>query len=203
MYMRNIFFAPGEIYHIFNRGVDKRIIFQEYADYKRFMTTVSSLCTMGTAQPSQGKPIGIEIFAYCLNPNHFHFIVRSNSKKSITMFMHQLGTSYSKYFNIKNERKGRLFEGSFKAKRVSSDAYFFWLMSYVTFNAQVHGIVKKAAHYRWCNFNELFGFTPRRITTDVKNLLGFDRRDDSYMKICLENANMMSETKSMKKFLLE
>ncbi len=196
-------FVAGEIYHVFNRGVDKRKIFQDAEDYQRFLNTVLSIKQDGTTRNFHLRPIGIELYAYCLNPNHFHFVIRSQTEKALSLFMQQLCTSYAMYFNLKNLRSGRLFEGHFKAKHVSKDAYLLWIMSYVTFNAQIHGISDAVEKYRWCSYRELFGLTPRRLLTDIKPLIDIASQNEFYKKLCFEHAKMMSETKIMKKWIFE
>lgn len=201
--MNRIPFIPGGIYHVYNRGVDKRKIFQDESNYRRFLKTFVAIKQHGTARNIHIKPIEIDLYAYCLNPNHFHFIIQPKTEDALSSFMGQLCTSYAMYFNLKNDRKGRLFESRFKAKLVTGDAYFLWLMSYVTFNAQIHGIVDAAEKYPWCSYRELFGLTPRHLISDATSIIGLKNQNDFYRKICLEHARMMSETKTMKKWLLE
>ncbi len=67
-------------------------------------------------------------------PNHFHLLIRQKSEGTITKFMLRLCTSYSKYFNVKYELVGRLFQERFKAKIVETDEYLLQLSRYVHLN---------------------------------------------------------------------
>jgi len=76
----------------------------------------------------------VYIHAYCLMPNHYHFVISSKVKDGITHFMQKLGTAYCMYFNKKYERTGSLFEGKFKAKHADTDEYLKYLFSYIHMN---------------------------------------------------------------------
>src|SRR3989344_3811028 len=121
-------FGVGEIYHIFTRGVEKRNVFLDNLDYRRF-TALLVHCLPPEALPSystlkrlkreaQSTDSGeglVDILCYCLMKNHFHLLLRENVEGGISMYMHRLLTSYSRYFNIRNVRSGSLFVNPFKA----------------------------------------------------------------------------------------
>ena len=76
----------------------------------------------------------VDIGAYCLMPNHFHLLVHEKNDNGITIFMRKLATAYSMYFNVKNERKGKLFEGPFLSSHADSDDYLKYLFAYIHLN---------------------------------------------------------------------
>lgn len=145
-------FAPGEIYHLYNRGTEKRKIFLSSRDYERFLAL---LYLSNSTQPiridnilrnEQGstllkKALGTErgdtlvhIGAYCLMPNHFHFLVKEKSGGGISLFMQKLATGYTMYFNKKYERSGALLQGKFKSRHAAEDRYLKYLISYIHLN---------------------------------------------------------------------
>ena len=141
---RKISFAPGEYYHIYNRGVEKRKIFLNESDYERFIKLLY-LCN-GTKQIvfrdlakkdhfvlDVGEKI-IAIGSYVLMPNHFHILVKAKDDIGITMFLRKLSTAYTMYFNKKNERVGPLFQGAFKAEHLNTDEYLKYIYSYIHLN---------------------------------------------------------------------
>ncbi|PIX56406.1 MAG: hypothetical protein COZ49_02340, partial [Candidatus Yonathbacteria bacterium CG_4_10_14_3_um_filter_47_65] len=146
---RKITFAPGEFYHLYNRGTDKRDIFISERDYRRF-TVLLYLCNNKDPvnmdiELKKGRTFSelllnktdehfVDIGAYCLMPNHFHLLVRERDDCGITNFMRKLSTAYSMYFNKKNDRSGTLFEGKFKAKHANDDNYLKYLFSYIHLN---------------------------------------------------------------------
>lgn len=145
-------FVTGEYYHLFNRGIDKRIIFKSKADYARF---VMLLYVSNSLEDSfrldnlinrlhkkfdevltldRGKKL-VSIGSWCLMRNHFHILIRQEIDGGITKFMKKLGTGYSMYFNIKYERQGALFGGPFKSKLVGADDnYMKQLFAYLHLN---------------------------------------------------------------------
>lgn len=141
---RKIIFSPDEYYHVYNRGVEKRTIFATSSDRERFLRLMYAANGENPVvlRDYQGLPLAeiekgedlVGIGAYCLMPNHFHILVREVSDGGISKFMSKLTTGYSMYFNKKNERKGSLFEGTFKAIHVDDDEYLKYLFSYIHLN---------------------------------------------------------------------
>ena len=155
---RSIIFEKFQPYHILNRGTDKRVIFQEEADYYRFIFLLYA-CNFGSPALNlwrkdtikAGKAILagenppskfiqskceqlIDILAVCLIPNHFHLILEQRVEKGISLFMQKIGIAYSKYFNLKNQRSGRLFQGPFKAILIDNENYLLRVSRYVHLN---------------------------------------------------------------------
>ena len=144
---RKITFSLGENYHIYNRGNDKRIIFQNKTDYDRFIAllylcnSVKNIKLSDYPNTKLEKLLDIKrgetlvgIGAYCLMPNHFHLLVHEKIESGISKFMQKLLTAYTMYFNKKNERTGSLFSGLFKAIHANEDEYLKYLFSYIHLN---------------------------------------------------------------------
>lgn len=143
-------FVENQIYHLYNRGVEKRRVFLEDKDYLRF---IHDLFEFNDVEPTlnlnyhfdrNSKSIGVElpyirkprkllveILAFCLMPNHYHLLVRQLVDNGIVKFMQKLGTGYTNYFNEKNERVGSLFQGRFKAVLIKEEKHFIHLPYYI------------------------------------------------------------------------
>lgn len=145
---RKVSFAEGEFYHLYNRGVDKRKIFDSAGDYRRFLILLylanSTLDTRirnvlritnysDVFKLDRGEDL-VSIGAYCLMPNHFHILTSPLVENGISQFMLKLQTGYSMYFNTKNERSGSLFQGPFRSSHVDNDRYLQYLYSYIHLN---------------------------------------------------------------------
>ena len=142
----------------------------------------------------------VEFICYCLNPNHYHLIVRQLTEKGIERFMHKLGTSHTNYFNTKNKRTGSLFQGKFKAVYIKSNSKLFYLSAYVNMNHIIHGHREK----EW-KYSSLLDYLGKRkgglcnkkiITKNFKSCADYRRFLD-------ENALRMKEKKEDEKYLLE
>lgn len=136
--------------HVFNRGVEKRIIFLDGKDYRRFLFGMkefndknSTINILRRINKSEGHPMSlkpenkealVEIICYCLMPNHFHFILKQLKESGISKFMQKLGIGYTKYFNQKYERSGVLFQGKFKNILIERDNYLNYLRQYIHLN---------------------------------------------------------------------
>jgi REP element-mobilizing transposase RayT len=153
MGIRNITFANGEYYHVFNRGVDKRIIYntkeQQYFFFKRLQllnTTDNRKYIANKRSRYKDKLIVadgdklVSIVAYCLLPNHFHLLLKQKVDNGISQFMQRLGTSYTKFFNRQEDRSGSLFQGKFKATHLSGDFALPTLSAYVNLNYKHHHV---------------------------------------------------------------
>lgn len=181
--MRKITFAEEEFYHLYNRGVEKREIFTNRADYNRFLALLflcngkiavdlklqgRTLCEVQNIE--RGEPI-VDICCYCLMSNHYHFLVREKTKNGISNFMQKLQTGYTMYFNKRYERSGALLQGTFKAEHANEDSYLSYLPAYIHLNPvklidpkwRENGIIdKKAAEsflkqYRYSSYPDYIG----------------------------------------------
>jgi len=140
-------------YHVYNRGVDKRVIFEDEQDYKVFLNylkeylspprPLNELEVEVTLKGSTFKGIPrllnnyfdqIHLLAYCLMPNHFHLLIKQKDIGMMKNFMRSLGTRYSVYFNKRYERSGSLFQGIYKAVIISNENYLLHLSRYIHLN---------------------------------------------------------------------
>ncbi|MHB8860727.1 MAG: transposase [Minisyncoccota bacterium] len=144
-------FATGEFFHIYNRGVDKRIIFVDNEDMQRFfqsMIEFNTISPVGSLYQNSFRRLSgstpksedrlVTIIAYCLNPNHFHVVLEQLVDGGISEFMKRLSGGYTCYFNNKNERAGSLFQGKFKAVHIDSNEYLLHVSAYTNLNDRVH-----------------------------------------------------------------
>ena len=140
-----------EIFHVLNRGVDKRNIFLDDQDRFRFIHDLfefndqNSTCTNSyhfyksldiECRKIVRKPrqLLVEILVFCLMGNHYHLLLSPLVKEGIPRFMKKLNMGYAKYFNEKYKRKGTLFEGRYKSVSVIKEKHFSYLPYYIHFN---------------------------------------------------------------------
>ncbi|SMN01081.1 hypothetical protein SPONN_2188 [uncultured Candidatus Thioglobus sp.] len=154
MSVRKTQFVNDEYYHVFNRGVDKRVIFkskdQQYFFFRRLrdLNDIDSSIATKTIRnkiklPDTGKARReklVSIVAYCLLPNHYHLLLKQEVDNGISRFMQRLGTSYTVFFNKQEKRTGSLFQGKFKAKHLDGDFALPTVSAYVNLNHKHHKI---------------------------------------------------------------
>ena len=149
--MRNHTFAPKEIYHVYNRGTEKRKIFLDNADYLRFLKSLF-ICNSNkninitdivhVFEYDRGSQI-VKILAYCLIPNHFHLLLEEIEDGGISKFMQKLQIAYTMYFNKRYARSGVLFQGKCKSRHADSENYAKYLFSYVHLNPVIDRNIDK------------------------------------------------------------
>ncbi len=139
-------FIEDGIYHIYNRGTDKRDIFLDEQDYFRFVHYLYACNDIESLEKIENPIIGgptsgivdrerlVNIFCYALMPNHFHLLIQQRKEGGISKFMQKLSTGFTMYFNVKNERTGVLFQGKFKSKFIDDEKYLETLVNYIHLN---------------------------------------------------------------------
>ncbi len=164
MVSRIIPFVNGEFYHVYNRGVAKMQIFNNFYDYSRFLKVMLyysiegpkpkfSIFTPTTNILDTSRKI-VNIICYCLMPNHFHLLLQQKREGGISEFISKLSNSYTKYFNIKNQRVGPLLQGDFKSVYVETNEQLMHLSRYIHLNPLVGYITKDLENYKWSSYPE-------------------------------------------------
>jgi len=218
----------GGIYHIVNRGVEKRKIYMNNQNYSRFTIglefcnheertnlwpllyqatphDIDALVTPGVTRHEKrsiaerlagernliqklqksGKGL-VEILAFCLMPNHFHFIIREIKKGGLTKFMIKMG-GYSKYFNEQYKRVGPLFQSRFKAVPVLNEQQLYRVFCYVHTNPvelwergwknfeikNKREAIKKLNEYKWSSYRDYIGKPTHTMVTQRDFFLEF------------------------------
>ena len=155
--MRPFNFVIGEHYHCFNRGVDKRTVFEDQQDYVYFLKLLKHLNTsevLGKLRLHENKePIDppVTILSYCLLPNHYHLLLRSNIDGGISKYLQRVSGGYSMYFNQKCKRSGSLFQGKFKANYIGTDQDLRQVLAYVYANNLMHDIIDPTLYRNYIN----------------------------------------------------
>lgn len=211
-------------YHVYNRGVEKRMIFQDDQDYKVFLNYLKTYLDPPTIdiEPkfvtinsnsfySQPRPLNnfskeIELLAYCLMPNHFHLLIKQNSQRSIEKFTKSLLSKYSTYFNKRNERVGGLFQGPYKAVLIEDESYLLHLSRYIHLNPSLHTNISPINH-PYSSYSDYLGLIhtkwvkPDLILSFFKNAQKYDFKDVSSYQGFVED--YLKEKESLKDFVLE
>lgn len=132
-------YTENSFYHIFNRGVNKRVIFKDQDDYATFLNLLKRYLNDTPIKDHKGREYEhlykrIELLAFCLMPNHFHLLVYQHDPSAITRLTRGVFTSYTTYFNKKYRRIGPLFQDAFKATKIANDSYLLHISRYIHLN---------------------------------------------------------------------
>lgn len=124
----------------------------------------------------------VKLIAYCVNPNHFHFILEGTREKGIEKFLHKLSMGYAKYFNAKYKRSGALFEGKFKAKHIDSNEYLLHLSAYINLNDKAHGRGHSVSEFSQSSWDEYASESCQNKLCDNQIVLNQFKNRDEYKK---------------------
>lgn len=176
MPIRKVQFAPGEHYHLCDRGVGKQQIFYEKRDYIRFLLLLLHLQApiairnagravtyfekhktfhpKGVVEIIQRRDVVLETFVAM--PNHFHLSLEEKKEGGISRYMQRVLNAYAKYFNTKNKRVGHVFEGPFRAVHVETNEQLLYLSAYIHRNPrELTGWKGKELKYPWSSYQDL------------------------------------------------
>lgn len=139
----------GEIFHILNRGVEKRKIFLDDEDYYRFFHNLSDFnnkdltllsyvarrkYSSAIRKPKGSKKKLVNVLCWCMMPNHYHILVQEIVDGGASIFSKKLSSGYTQYFNLKNDRSGVLFQGKSKIIQLKKDEHFIHIPYYILSN---------------------------------------------------------------------
>ncbi|MCX6726173.1 MAG: transposase [Candidatus Shapirobacteria bacterium] len=220
---RKTIFANNEIYHTINRSIEEQTIFKGKRDYQRALDLIdfyrynhpSLRFSHYNRLPKNekekfiknlkenGKPV-VEILAFCLMSNHFHFLLRQTREKGIQSFMRNFQDSFARYFNTKYHRSGLLFQGMFKAVRIETDEQLTHVSRYIHLNPVSSYITEigDLEKYPWSSFPEYLSQDSLKFTNPSPILDLFKSRA-SYKEFVFNQADYQRRLQKIKHLALE
>lgn len=162
----------GKIYHLYNRGNNRENLFYKKENYHYF-----------TRQFDKYLSNFVDVYAYCLLPNHFHFLIKIKDEEEIIRHLvslpkyrdaialsdsisfplnkiiseqfRRLFISYSQAINKQENRVGSLFQKHFKIKEVTNESYFSQLVFYIHANPQKHGLIDDFKEWIYSSYHSV------------------------------------------------
>jgi putative transposase len=223
MPLRKQVLATNEIYHIVNRGVASMPIFFDTKDYQRFLDLINyyrfaahKFCYSAymdlnleernnyfkTLEKESSQTI--EIYSYCLMPNHFHLLVKQVENEGIKSTIALIQNAYAKYVNLTKNRTGPLFQSRFKAKWIETDEILLHISRYIhlnpctSFMLNIHEIEK----YNWSSYPDYMGLR-NSIYLNTKFILKLAGGTEKYKLFTLDNAGYQQKLDIIKHLILE
>jgi putative transposase len=204
---RKFVFANDHYYHVFNRGHEKREIFSDVREYRRFLELLnyyrfskpplrfSKYMEINQKQRTEilhsleknNRQI-VEVICYCLMPNHFHLLLKQLEKNGIAKFLAQVSNSYTKYFNTKHSRASNLFQGTFKAVHVESDEQLLHLSRYIHTNPITASLTTKPEEYLWSSYLDYTSPVCRSLVSPNIILTQF-QSPSGYLKFVIDSGS--------------
>ncbi len=176
----------GNIYHLLNRGVEKRKIFLDKEDHIRFIHDLEDFNNVKNVEQSyfrrresknlltdvrRPSEMIVDILCWTLMPNHPHIMAVEKDEGNISEFSRKVFGGYTKYFNKKKDRSGVLFQGKTKMIMLKNDSHFLYLPFYIHLNSldlfqpgwkedgikDIKSAIKFLEEYRWSNYRDIIG----------------------------------------------
>lgn len=214
-------FINNSLYHIFTRSIDSKVIFAqelylklflEIMRYYRSSKTKISFSYLPRLKKEElaivlkeiyyHKYFRVEILAYCLMPTHFHLLVKQKKERGISRFISDVLNSFTRYYNIKNKRKGPLFLPRFKSSSIGSDDILLHVSRYIHLNPYSSGTIKSIGNlieYPWSSFPTYSrGERVDDLITSQEILSLFDSDKRKYRKFVFDNANYQRTLEAVK-----
>lgn len=219
---RKMVFRNDSFYHIFNRGMDKRETFLNKREFFRAVELLSFYKYKSIPvrfSLYHNSPIKkqneymdlmiksgtlVDIVAYCLMPNHFHLLLKQKVDRGVTIFVSNFINAYTRYFNMKHERIGALFQGVFKAVYIESDEQLLHVSRYIHLNPLMASIVDDYSleTYQWSSYP---AYLHKNKSTFVDNeiVLNFFASSKSYKSFVIDQIDYAKKLAEIKHVTLE
>jgi len=177
-------FTKGHIYHLYNRGNNKEIVFRDEQDYRTFLFRLGLVleikrenlnkCEITESPKSRIRIKGLKsdsfkLHAFCLMPNHIHILIEQCGDESISILLLKVFTSFSRYINSKYKRVGHVFQDRFKSVKIETNPQLMLVSSYIHMNPVKDSIVNNPEEYKWSSYNDFI--TDRKNSIIYKQFL--------------------------------
>ncbi len=144
-----------ELYHVLNRGVERRTIFVDDRDRARFVHDLYEFndtaptinnnrlsmidlggLSLGASSPERAdsRTRLVDIHGWCIMGNHYHLLLSERMDGGLSKFLMKLNVGYAKYFNERYTRSGYVFQGRTKRIQIKRDAHFLHILHYIHLN---------------------------------------------------------------------
>ena len=140
-------FSETGMYHIMFRGLDKQRIFAEKKDYEKMISII-----VKTKEETD-----MQIYAYCIMPNHVHLFIREAQTGDISIIMKKILSHYAGWYNYKYERCGHLFADRYKSIPIEDDSYFLALARYIHQNPIKANLSETPRDYEYSSYSDYIG----------------------------------------------
>jgi putative transposase len=144
-------------HHVIQRGNDRQAIVRDDADRERLLSLWLE----------HAKTFKVAIHAYVVMDNHFHLLVTPSTDQGLPQLMQAVGRAYVRYFNLRHQRSGTLWEGRYRSNLIESERYLLACMVYIDLNPVRAGMVAQAADFKWSSHRHCIGQVSDKLVTPL------------------------------------
>jgi putative transposase len=147
--------VAGYPHHVIQRGNDRQAIVRDDADRERLWALLVE----------QAAIFKVAIHAYVVMDNHLHLLATPQTDEGLPKLMQAVGRSYVRYFNLRHQRTGTLWEGRYRSNLIESERYLLACMVYIDLNPVRAGMVQEPADYKWSSHRHCIGQLSDKLVT--------------------------------------
>lgn len=211
-----------EYYHVFNRGVAKQNVFSSDSDYRQAILsldyyqysnlpmklsrykrlTIDGRSTVKSKIVDSNSKL-VQIVAYVLMPNHWHFLLKQIADDGISHFIGQFCNSYTRYYNTKHSRVGHVFQGAFKSVHIESQEQLIHLSRYIHLNPYSASLVQKIGliDYPWSSLPDYLKGQSNIV--DMSSILSIFKSTEKYRGFVFDHADYARELERVKHLTID
>lgn len=219
---RKIPLITDEVYHVFNRGIDRRLTFTNKREYQRAISSLRFYNVLHLPlsfskylrledikrdeidQVLEKSEKIVKIFSYCFMPNHFHFLLKQTAENGIAKFLSNIQNSYTRYFNTKHDRDGSLLLDQFKGVRIETDEQLLHVSRYIHLNPYTGHVVKsfeELEKYPWSSLPSYLSNEDSFVEKEF--ILAMFPRRKAYRTFVSDQADYQRKLKEIEHLVLE
>ena len=142
-------------HHVIQRGNDRQAIVRDDADRTRLLALWQE----------HAQTFKVAIHAYVVMDNHFHLLVTPETDEGLPLMMQAVGRAYVRYFNLRHQRTGTLWEGRYRSNLIESERYLLACMVYIDLNPVRAGMVDQPADFKWSSYRHCIGQVSDKLVT--------------------------------------
>jgi len=200
-------------YHIFNKSIAGYNIFKFEENILRFISLLKhynniyqTLCfsKLKTRPLTNLLEIdtnsGVKIIAYCIMPTHYHLLVKIMAKNFLSHYIGNIENSFSRYLNLKQERKGPLWQSRFQNVYVKTDQQLLHLTRYIHLNPSTSGLVEDPAYWAHSSYQQYIADS-KIFKLYLSDLTISNSKE--YRKFVLNRKDFQRKLKMLKKVIIE
>jgi len=207
-------FAEGDFFHVFNKSIAGFQIFKDVFNIKRFINTLEYYNENLSPQLNLSRfmrankdysfsgilnipnSIYVKILAYCIMPDHYHLLVKIQKEDYFSHYMSVVENSFSRYFNVKFNRKGPLWQSRFKAVLIESNEELLHVSRYIHLNPVTSSYVDKPEEWEWSSYRSYLQNMEQFQEISISN-------PAAYKKFVEDNIDYQRQLKEIKRHLLD
>lgn len=209
-------FISGGIFHVFNKSIANYGIFKDIKNADRFRKTLdyynNRAVTKSLSRIIRDKEYQyqnllyqkeqsiIKFLCYCIMPDHYHLLVKILKENIFSKYVNDIENSFTRYFNIKFNRKGPLWQSGFKAVRIKNNEQLLHISRYIHLNPTTSNLVEKPEEWQFSSYRDFI--FDGKILKDILHEISIGQ-ELHYKKFVDDQIDYQRKLKFIKKYLLE